>query len=278
MSGVVVTGAASGIGRASAEALVADGRTVVLWDIAPEVTAVAEHLGMPGTVVDVCVATAMRAAVDAADEALGGIDGLVHAAGRVAAEPVGAYTQESWDAVLDVNLRAEALLLRLLLPRLADGRRDLRESRSAAQHLRALRLPTPTLRLVGALDRGTGTQHTALEVFGPVGQPRRLVDRIADNRVFVAVFRADVACENRSGGHADAEVDQQQSQFVGQCPRGGQGRGRGIVDAQWRAEHGQRGVALELVDQSVALVDLRNHDAKKVVEDRGHLMRLARCR
>jgi NAD(P)-dependent dehydrogenase (short-subunit alcohol dehydrogenase family) len=32
MSGVVVTGAASGIGRASAEALVADSRKVALWD------------------------------------------------------------------------------------------------------------------------------------------------------------------------------------------------------------------------------------------------------
>ena len=44
MSGVVVTGAASGIGRASAEALVADGRKVALWDIAQEVTAVADDL------------------------------------------------------------------------------------------------------------------------------------------------------------------------------------------------------------------------------------------
>jgi NAD(P)-dependent dehydrogenase (short-subunit alcohol dehydrogenase family) len=35
VGGVVVTGAASGIGRASAEALVADGRKVVLWDISP---------------------------------------------------------------------------------------------------------------------------------------------------------------------------------------------------------------------------------------------------
>jgi NAD(P)-dependent dehydrogenase (short-subunit alcohol dehydrogenase family) len=116
MSGVVVTGAASGIGRASAEALVADGRRVALWDIAPEVTTVADGLGMPGAVVDVCDADAMRAGVESAELALGGIDGLVHAAGRVAAEPVGAYTQESWDAVLDVNLRAQALLVQLLLP------------------------------------------------------------------------------------------------------------------------------------------------------------------
>jgi NAD(P)-dependent dehydrogenase (short-subunit alcohol dehydrogenase family) len=118
MSGVVVTGAASGIGRASAEALVADGRKAVMWDIAPEVMAVADGLGMPGVVVDVCDTAAMQVAVDAADEALGGIDGLVHAAGRVAAEPVGAYTQESWDAVLDVNLRAQAMLVQLLLPHL----------------------------------------------------------------------------------------------------------------------------------------------------------------
>jgi NAD(P)-dependent dehydrogenase (short-subunit alcohol dehydrogenase family) len=63
MSGVVVTGAASGIGRASAEALVADGRKVALWDIAPEVSAVADGLGMPGAVVDVCDAVAMQAAI-----------------------------------------------------------------------------------------------------------------------------------------------------------------------------------------------------------------------
>ena len=118
MSGVVVTGAASGIGRASAEALVADGRTVALWDIAPEVIAVADGLGMPGAIVDVCDTAAMRDAVAAAVQALRGVDGLVHAAGRVATEPVGAYTQESWDAVLNVNLRAQALLVQLLLPHL----------------------------------------------------------------------------------------------------------------------------------------------------------------
>ncbi|MGV0746029.1 SDR family NAD(P)-dependent oxidoreductase [Mycolicibacterium sp. XJ870] len=125
MTGVVVTGAASGIGRASAEALIAEGRRVALWDIAPEVKAVAEELGMPSTVIDVCDTDALSAAVDETARSLDGIDGLVHAAGRVIPEPVGAYTQESWDAVLDVNLRAQALLVQLLLPHLqqcaADG-------------------------------------------------------------------------------------------------------------------------------------------------------------
>lgn len=118
MSGVIVTGAASGIGRACSEALTAEGRRVALWDIAAEVVDVANTLGMPYAVVDVCNATAMAAAVDAAVAAFDGLDGLVHAAGRVIAEPIGAYTEESWDAVLDVNLRAQAILVQLLLPHL----------------------------------------------------------------------------------------------------------------------------------------------------------------
>ncbi|OBK86280.1 short-chain dehydrogenase [Mycolicibacter heraklionensis] len=118
MGGVVVTGAASGIGRACAQALVAEGRRVALWDIAPAVVDVAESLGMPGAVVDVCDDAALPAAVAAAAEALDGIDGLVHAAGRVLPEPVGAYTGESWDAVMAVNLRAQAMLVQLMLPHL----------------------------------------------------------------------------------------------------------------------------------------------------------------
>ena len=118
MSGVIVTGAASGIGRACSEALAAEGRRVALWDIAAEVVDVANTLGMPYAVVDVCNATAMAAAVDEAVAAFDGVDGLVHAAGRVIAEPIGAYTEESWDAVLNVNLRAQAILVQLLLPHL----------------------------------------------------------------------------------------------------------------------------------------------------------------
>jgi NAD(P)-dependent dehydrogenase (short-subunit alcohol dehydrogenase family) len=37
-------------------------------------------------------------------------------AGRVAVEPVGSFTADSWDAVVDVNLRAHALLVQEMLP------------------------------------------------------------------------------------------------------------------------------------------------------------------
>lgn len=115
MSGVIVTGAASGIGRASAEALVAEGLAVSLWDLAPSVLEVAASLGQHGAVVD-CSGTDFTAPVAEAAEALGGLDGLVHAAGRVAVEPVGALTAQSWDDVVDVNLRAHALLVQAMLP------------------------------------------------------------------------------------------------------------------------------------------------------------------
>jgi len=119
MSGVVVTGAASGIGLACAEVLVEQGARVSLWDISPEVADHADRLGMPYEVAD--VAGDRTDSVTRAAAALEGLDGLVHAAGCVAVEPVGAYTAASWDAVLGLNLRAQALLVQLMHPHLTQS-------------------------------------------------------------------------------------------------------------------------------------------------------------
>ena len=119
MSGVVVTGAASGIGRACAEVLVAASISVSMWDVAPSVVEVSASLGQHGQLVD--VTADLAAPVAAAASALAGLDGLVHAAGRVAVEPVGDFTAESWDAVVDVNLRAHALLAQEMLPWLKES-------------------------------------------------------------------------------------------------------------------------------------------------------------
>jgi len=116
---IIVTGAASGIGRACAEVLAASGTAVALWDVDPSVKDVADSLGQYGEIVD--VTGDLGPPVRAAAEALGGLDGLVHAAGRVAVEPAGAFTAESWDAVVDVNLRAHALLVQEALPWLRES-------------------------------------------------------------------------------------------------------------------------------------------------------------
>lgn len=113
---VVVTGGASGIGRASAELLLERGARVALWDVADDTLAVAAEIGAHGQVVD--VTGDLAGPVAEAAEALGGLTGLVHAAGRASVEPVGAFTADSWNQVLDVNLRAHALLTQEMLPHL----------------------------------------------------------------------------------------------------------------------------------------------------------------
>ncbi|OHV28861.1 MULTISPECIES: SDR family NAD(P)-dependent oxidoreductase [Pseudofrankia] len=118
MTGVVVTGGASGIGEACARALVDEGRPVVLWDLNQSVVDVAASLGMSAVVLDVTDAAAVAAAVEASVATLGGVDGLVHAAGVVSIDPIGALSADLWDKVLDVNLRAHALVSQALLPSL----------------------------------------------------------------------------------------------------------------------------------------------------------------
>src|SRR6202012_4233512 len=98
MSGVVVTGGASGIGLASAEAVLAEGRQVCLWDLQPLVAESAAKLGVPYSQLDVTYDAAVAEAVEAAAAAMDGIDGLVHAAGVVRVEPLGALTADLWDA------------------------------------------------------------------------------------------------------------------------------------------------------------------------------------
>lgn len=126
MSGVVVTGGASGIGLACAKALLDEGRAVALWDLSDSVTQRAEELQAEGHTVtgialDVTDDAAVAAAVERTSTVLGGIDGLVHAAGVVSVDPIGALTAELWDKVLDVNLRAQALIVQALLPALREA-------------------------------------------------------------------------------------------------------------------------------------------------------------
>lgn len=122
-TGVVVTGGASGIGLASARALAETGRPVALWDLDAEragreadAIAAAHGVAALGVGVDVCDMEAVSVAIALTRDALGSIGGLVHAAGTVDPHDVADITAERWDRVLDVNLRAEALLVSALLP------------------------------------------------------------------------------------------------------------------------------------------------------------------
>lgn len=125
VSGVIVTGGASGIGRACALVLAESGRSVAVWDKdEPGALATAKEAAtltsLPafGIGVDVTDTAAFPDAIAASREAIGPIGGLVHAAGVLGATPLSELTEESWHTVTDVTLRAYALLAKALVPEL----------------------------------------------------------------------------------------------------------------------------------------------------------------
>ncbi len=124
---VVVTGGGSGIGRESCRALAEAGRPIAAWDLNPdgaaETAALCAALGVPtfSAAVDVRDLDAIRAAIADTLATLGAIGGLVHAAGVPMGFTFDDLSGAEFDLVLDVNLKAEAVLVGELLPALRDA-------------------------------------------------------------------------------------------------------------------------------------------------------------
>jgi NAD(P)-dependent dehydrogenase (short-subunit alcohol dehydrogenase family) len=109
----VVTGAAGGIGRATAELLLEHGAAVVAADVGS-----IEGLAGAETVrADLATAAGREALLGA----VGGCDHLVVAHGIVRTKPIAETTEEDWDAVLGVNAKATYFLCKDFGPLLADG-------------------------------------------------------------------------------------------------------------------------------------------------------------
>jgi NAD(P)-dependent dehydrogenase (short-subunit alcohol dehydrogenase family) len=117
----LVIGGGSGIGRQTALALAEVGRPVAIWDVnaegAEESAVLCRRHGVVAdwAVVDVADTGALTTAVASAADALGSLGGFVHAAGVSGAMPVDLIEDELWDATLNVNLRAAAMISRLVL-------------------------------------------------------------------------------------------------------------------------------------------------------------------
>jgi 3-hydroxybutyrate dehydrogenase len=117
---VIVTGAASGIGRAIAERLVEDGLNVLAVDLEPT----ADTPGEPFAA-DLTSRDGNRGAVDAALERYGRLDAIVPNAGFQHVAPVAEFPEERWDALLAILLTSPFLLAKYAWPALqrsGDGR------------------------------------------------------------------------------------------------------------------------------------------------------------
>ena len=113
----IVTGAASGIGRASANAFLAAGAAVIGLDRDPGVSATFSGAGWLGIAVDVTDVDAMRAAVYEGVDRFGGVDMLVMAAGIFAASaPIAELDLASWRKSMAVNADAAVALLQIAHP------------------------------------------------------------------------------------------------------------------------------------------------------------------
>ncbi|MEU1408129.1 bifunctional aldolase/short-chain dehydrogenase [Streptomyces sp. NPDC005728] len=113
----LVTGAGSGIGRAIAHRLVAEGACVVVADLdAANATAGAEELGGPdkavAVTVDVTSEEQITAAFQAAVLAFGGVDLVVNNAGISVSKPLLETSAEDWDLQHDIMARGSFLVSR----------------------------------------------------------------------------------------------------------------------------------------------------------------------
>jgi NAD(P)-dependent dehydrogenase (short-subunit alcohol dehydrogenase family) len=121
-TGVVVSGGASGIGLASAEALAAVGRPVALLGRrGDKVRAEADRLTTyycvkaVGIGADMCDPAAVAAAVVEARAALGPLGGLVHSAGNMEPTGIAGVTLENWQRGMDTHVRSFVLLTQAML-------------------------------------------------------------------------------------------------------------------------------------------------------------------
>ena len=117
----LVTGSTRGIGRAIAEALIAQGAQVVISSEDQSDTArVSAELGMPGCACDVADDTALARLVEFALAQLGGIDILVCNAGITGqAGPFAEIDMADYVRVMAINLTSQVVLCNLALPHIA---------------------------------------------------------------------------------------------------------------------------------------------------------------
>ncbi|KQX66126.1 SDR family NAD(P)-dependent oxidoreductase [Angustibacter sp. Root456] len=177
MSGVLsgqtalVTGGASGIGRAIAAAFVDSGAQVVVLDRDPAVSQeAAEALGARGAVAaDVTDEQAVVRAVAEAEEQLGRIDVLVNSAGILTQSPLVEMSLAQWQQTIDVDLTGVFLLCRHVVPGMV-----------ARGFGRVINIASQL-----ALKGGTSLTHYSAAKAGVIGLTKSLALEVARDGVLV---------------------------------------------------------------------------------------------
>jgi 2-hydroxycyclohexanecarboxyl-CoA dehydrogenase len=125
---VVVTGGASGIGKATALLLAREGARVFVGDLdeaggrAATAEAAAEQLALEYLPFDLTDPSSIAGFAAAVDQRTGRVDGLVNGAGWDHIQPFLENPPEMWDHVVAVNLMGAIRLTRAVLPQMVEAR------------------------------------------------------------------------------------------------------------------------------------------------------------
>ena len=134
----LITGAASGIGRATAERLAAEGATLSLTDVAAdgleETAAACRAAGAEvlAAVGDVSDESSVESVVADTVGTLGGLDVVVNVAGILQFRDLRQTTLEDWNRIIGVNLTGTFLVCRAAVPHLLERRGNIVNTASTA--------------------------------------------------------------------------------------------------------------------------------------------------
>ncbi len=118
----LVTGAASGIGRACVEALHAQGATVAALDLNPAITTLFGKKEILGITCDVTIDEEISKAVETTIRHFGGLDILISNAGLFSpSQTIAEMNPKTWDSSIAINLTSHQRLLQACTPYLAKG-------------------------------------------------------------------------------------------------------------------------------------------------------------
>jgi NAD(P)-dependent dehydrogenase (short-subunit alcohol dehydrogenase family) len=163
----IITGAASGMGRATARRMTEEGATVAVFDLdADGAQKVADEIGGYGYGVDVGDADAMQAAVDAAVQRLGGLSIIYNNAGTAAFALTHEIAPADWERVVRVNLLGPYHGIRAAVPYMIEAGRGNIVSTASISGVRPAAGESPYAASKAAVIALTAS--AALE-YGPMG-------------------------------------------------------------------------------------------------------------